>query len=82
MYSGRSILVAINVLLHFFPATETAPSPSRACQTRCIRLVKDMPARQSFIFPQGVGFVLCNIRGPGQSFIPAEPVREDRVNSL
>jgi hypothetical protein len=32
-YSGRSILVAINVLLHFFPATEIAPSPSRAYQT-------------------------------------------------
>jgi hypothetical protein len=81
-YSGRSIVVAINVLLHFFPATETAPSPSRAYQTRCIRLAKDMPARQFFIFSQGVGFMLCNMRGPGQSFMPAEPVREDRVNSV
>jgi hypothetical protein len=62
----------INVLLHFFPATETAPSPSRAYQTRRIRLVKYAGETVLYFLSRGRNCALQHA-GPGQSLCPQSP---------
>ena len=72
-----AILVILVAQLTFcctsFPLPKLRRPPVAHIQTRCIRPVKDMRAKQFFIFARGVRFVLCNMQGPGKSLCPQSP---------